>query len=440
MKLVLFFFFTLLSLFNNPLFASFPEFYGTGPSTSSIGNQANGNSNDPANNYYIPALAAWSTKITLAATSSVVSHSFEDINGVVTENQITGQSGTSTVSGQVNTNYEDSYNTNIHLLFPLKYKEAGAIGISYFAPIGGLVETNSGHPFLPEYSLYRARYRRTQIHANYALPLGESWAISLGTHIGFQASARVNTQVSLDNGYGSSGSAKTDIKPSLGIIASLAYKSNLGLSYFTFQQEMKSNLEAVATGDISNPPLTLINVGLENMIYYDPHILRFGHVFESDLAEFSMSLEYQMWDNYEAPLIKVRNLGGTVKASGDYERLNLRNTFTPKIGVALNIIESVKVMAGLAYRQSPLDGDFSGSGNTIDSNVYMLSSGLTYDFKLFTKDIQLGASLQYHKLEEKTVTKTTGQENGASGVKIGSPGFKVGGNILMAMGGAKISF
>lgn len=437
MKLVLFF---LLTLLNHSLFASFPEFYGTGPSTSSIGNQANANSNDPANIYYIPALSAWSTKITLAATSSVVSHSFEDINGVVTENQISGQSGTNTVSGQVNTSYEDSYNTNVHLLFPLKDKEAGAIGISYFAPIGGLVETNSGHPFLPEYTLYRARYRRTQIHANYALPLGESWALSLGTHMGFQASARVNTQVSLGTSYGSNGSAKTDIKPSLGIIASVAHKGELGLSYFTFQQEMKSNLEAVATGDISDPPLTLINVGLENMIYYDPHILRIGHVYESDFAEFSMSLEYQMWDNYEAPLIKVKNLGGTVKASGDYERLSLRSTFNPKIGIGVSVVDSVRLMAGLAYRQTPLDGDFSGSGNTIDSNVYVLSSGLTYDFKLFTKDIQLGASLQYHKLEEKTVTKTSGQENGATGVKIGSPGFKVGGNILMAMGGAKISF
>lgn len=421
-------------------FASFPEFFGTSPTTAAIGNQANSNAEDPANNYYIPALLGWADKLTISANVSATSHSFTPIKGIVTGNATTGQSGTTTTTGDVNTDYEDSYNSSIHIALPLKYDYLGGLGISFFSPFGRLAETNSGSPNLPEYSLYRARYKRTQLHANLGIPLSENWALSIGTHLGFQVAARVNTQVSLSNNYGSNGSAKTKIDPSLGAILSLARRAGKDVTYFTFQQEMKSNLEAVATGDISDPPLTLINVGLESMIYYDPHILRVGQTLNFETYELFASLEYQMWESYEPPLIRVNNLGGTVKASDRFERLNLRNVIVPKIGLLFHAAEELKLRAGLTYRQSPFDSDFAGAGNTIDTNTLIATTGLTYDMKLFNKVFQLGASLQYHKLEEKTVTKTTGQENGATGVKIGSPGYTIGGSVLSATTGLSVSF
>ncbi|MCR9206433.1 MAG: hypothetical protein NXH75_17760, partial [Halobacteriovoraceae bacterium] len=405
MKMVL----IILSLLSIQSFASFPEFFGTSPTTSAIGNQANGNIEDPANNYYIPSLIAWAETLNISANVSATTHSFTPIKGVVTGNATTGESGTTTTTGDVNTNYEDSFNSSVHLVLPLRYKALGALGISFFSPFGRLAETNSGSPNLPEYSLYRARYKRTQLHFNLGVPLSENLALSVGAHLGFQVAARVNTQVSLSNNYGSNGSAKTKIDPSLGAILSLVYRSGKDLSYFTFQQEMKSNLEAVATGDISDPPLTLINVGLESMIYYDPHILRVGQTLNFDFYELFFSLEYQMWENYEPPLIRVSNLGGTVKASDRFERLNLRNVIVPKLGLLIPITEELRLRGGLSYRQSPFDSDFGGAGNTIDTNTYVATGGLTYDIKLFNKEIQLGASLQYHKLEDKTVTKTTGQ-------------------------------
>lgn len=420
-------------------YASFPEFFGTGPTTSTIGNQANGNSNDAANLYYIPAMAAWADKLTLQATMSATTHDFNDINNIVTENSTTGETGSTTQTGNANTSYEDSLNSVVNLLFPLR-ADMGAVGISFFAPVGRLTETNSGSPKLPEYSLYRARYRRTQLHLNYALPLGENWAISAGAHLGFQVSARVNTQVSLSTNYGSNASAKTKINPSLGAILSIAHRNDGMTNYFTFQQEMKSNLEAIATGDISDPPLTLINVGLESMIYYDPHILRFGTILNFDLFDLYGSLEYQMWENYEAPLIEVNNLGGTVKASDDYEQLKLRNIIVPKVGLLYHLSDSLGVRFGASYRQTPFDSDFSGAGNTIDTDVLMGSTGMTYDFLFFGKPIQIGGSLQYHHLMEKTVTKTSGQENGSAGSKIGAPGYTIGGSVIMAMGGLSISF
>lgn len=428
-----------LILLSQTTLASFPEFFGTGPTTSGVGNQANSQVNDPANLYYLPAMSAWAKKISIGATMSATTHDFEPITNIVTENSTTGESGSTTVTGDANTTYEDSLNTSAHILFPI-INNAGTVGISYFAPVGRLAETNSGDPKLPEYSLYRARYRRTQLHLNYALPLNENWALSVGAHLGFQVSARVNTDVSLSSNFGSKGNAKTKINPSLGAVLSLAYRNDNQLTYFTFQQEMKSNLEAIATGEIADPSISLINVGLESMIYYDPHIVRVGKTLMLDDLELLASLEYQLWENYEAPLIEINNLGGTVKASDDYERLKLKNIFVPKVGAIYHWSDSLALRAGLSYRQTPFDSDFSGAGNTVDTDVLMLSSGLTFDFTFWGKEIQLGGSLQYHKLMEETVTKTSGQENGAAGSKIGAPGYKLGGNILMAMGGLRINF
>lgn len=432
-------FLLLLPLFSYQVNASFPEFFGTGPTTSGIGNQANTQVNDPSNLYYLPAMSAWAKKVSIGATMSAASHDFEPITNIVTENSTTGESGSTTVTGDANTNYEDSFNTSAHILFPI-VNNAGTIGISYFAPVGKLTETNSGDPKLPEYSLYRARYRRTQLHLNYALPLNENWALSVGAHLGFQVSARVNTDVSLSNNFGSKGNAKTKIDPSLGAILSLAYRNDNQVTYFTFQQEMKSNLEAVATGEIADPSISLINVGLESMIYYDPHILRVGTTFQIASLQLLTSLEYQMWENYEAPLIQINNLGGTVRASDNYEQLKLKNIFVPKLGAIYNLTDTFALRAGLSYRQTPFDSDFSGAGNTVDTDVFMLSSGMTLDFKFWGKEIQLGGSLQYHKLMEESVTKTSGQENGAAGSKIGAPGYTLGGSIIMAMGGVRIHF
>jgi len=66
--------------------ASFPEYFGTGPTTSSIGNQANQDLDDASNIYYIPSLSAWSQKVSLSASASVVTHSVESITNIVTQN------------------------------------------------------------------------------------------------------------------------------------------------------------------------------------------------------------------------------------------------------------------------------------------------------------------------------------------------------------------
>lgn len=435
MKLIITFIMFSISFSSN---ANYAEFFGSHPSTSSIGNQANSDAFDPANNYYIPALMAFNDTITFSTSVGSVSTSFEPIGTVVVKNS---SNSNTTQSDVVSTDYKSFYGATIHASVPIAYDGAGSLNVSIITPVGKMIETNSGDAVRPEYVMYRSRYRRTLFHLNYAHKWNENFAFSLGTHIGFQAGANASTNVSLNGtSFGSNGGVKSDVRPSIAAIVSAIYRDETWGSYFTFQQEMKSNLEAQADGEINDPTSALFKITIESMIYYDPHILRFGGHYKLGSITFLGALEYQIWDNYKTPVIRIKSRGGIVLPSDDYEAIKLRNIPVPKLGLMYALTDSMALLAGLSYKPTPVEGNFSGAGNSIDSNSLILTAGGQLGIKFFGKEMRLLAGAQYHKLEELNVIKTINQENGNTGAKIGSPGYKIGGSVLAASAGLNIKF
>lgn len=427
----------ILLLSSNIALANYPDFFGTGVSTTSIGNQASYDFQDAANVYYFPSLSAFAKNISFAGSISNVKTEFPSIKGIVKKNTATS---TSTESGDVKTDYDDYQSYTASFILPLRYESAGSLNLFLSAPIGSFVEQSSGHPEWPEYVMYRSRYKRTQLHLNYAHPFTDQFSLSLGGFLGMQASAKVETQVSLGNNFGSQATASSKVKPSLGFVLGSSFRINKDIFNFTFQQEMKTNLESEAFGEIVDPSISLINIQINSLMYYDPHTFRFQWAHKFEQTELMTGFDYQLWDNYQPPTIKVVNKGGSVKGSNDYEKLKLRNTFTPKLGLRYFVVDSLSFSGGLSYRQSPIDSDFSGSGNSIDLDAMIISGGSEYRFDLVDHEITLGAAIQWQKLEDKQVTKSPGLENGGAGDKIGSPGYKVGGDVLLVSMGLSVEF
>jgi long-subunit fatty acid transport protein len=210
--------------------------------------------------------------------------------------------------------------------------------------------------------------------------------------------------------------------------------------YFSYQQEMKSNLHAGVSGEINNPSLALFESGIDSVIFYDPHTFRLGSSYDFGDTELFGAVEYQLWSNYKPPTIYITKTGGVIVPSSNYEKIKVRDTINPRTGLKIAFGNRWSAGLGLGYRMTPLKGDFSGSGNSIDSNAYILSSGLQYRIVIWSKDVTLGTSLEYQQLQKKTVTKTTGQEDGSSGPKIGAGGYEIGGYVLSAALGAKFNF
>ncbi|MBC7713376.1 MAG: hypothetical protein H7177_08555 [Rhizobacter sp.] len=433
-------FLTLLFLISFSAHANYPEMFGASFTTSSIGNQANMDANDPSNNYYAPSVLGFSDNFNVLLDASSTAVHPKEINNVVVTNG-TNSNGNPT-SGKVNTNYVKFYGGAIHAAVPVGgTTHLGTLGLSAFLPIGDLVQTNSGNPFLPEYVMYRSRHTGTSVFVNFAKKLSDDFSFSLGALIGFQATAEVRTNMSLNGAaYGSWASGQAKVSPSLGAIASFTKMFGKDAVYFTYQQEMKSNLKTTVYGEITNPSLALLDSRLDTMIFYEPHTFRLGGTLIGPDIEFFGGVEYQMWSGYKTPIMTVAKTGGVVVPSSNYEKIQIRDTINPRLGVKINLTDRWSTMLGAQYRMTPLKGDFSGSGNSVDTNTIVGSAGLDYRIVVWSKDVHIGGSFQYHYLTKKTVVKTPLEEDGTAGQKIGAPGYDIGGYIIAGAFGVKFNF
>lgn len=428
-----------LSIISFKAYASYPEFFGASFSTASIGNQANLDFNDPSNNYYVPASLGFSDKVNILMQATATATDFKRMSNITLTNSTNSSSAPTT--GNVENKYAEFYGGALHFALPIGYQHLGTIGLSVFMPLGNLMETNSGNPFLPEYVMYHSRYQRTSIYLNFARKWSDDLSWSLGTIVGFQATANVKTNLSLGGGsYGSWAQARSKIAPSLGAIASVLKKKDQAKFYLTYQQEMKSNLRAVVAGEITNPSLPLFEAGFDSMIFYDPHTFRIGSSYNFGSTELFGAVEYQLWSGYKPPAIYISKTGGAVVSSSNYERIKIRDTINPRVGLNFRLSDRWSTGLGLGYRMTPLEGDFSGSGNSIDSNTYILATGLQYRIVIWSKDVSLGTSVEYQQLEKKHVEKSTGQEDGTAGPKIGTGGYNIEGYVVSAAFGIKFNF
>ena len=152
------------------------------------------------------------------------------------------------------------------------------------------------------------------------------------------------------------------------------------------------------------------------LLYYDPHTFRLSSEHDFDFFKLHLEAEYQLWQNYETPKINLIQMG-SVLSSQNFENLDIQNIFLLRAGTTISIFESLDINTAISYRQSPLKGDFSGSGNSIDFDFVSIHLGGTYSTKLFSRDVRLSLGAQHHILDEINVTKTSGQENGNNGTE-----------------------
>ncbi len=417
------------------LLASYPEFFGTSPFTQAIGNQANLNVDDPSNNYYIPALSAYAKTINIAASMGLVDTKFEKIKNVVIKNPSTSDTSE---RGDVSTNYRNSRHGTFNIVLPFD-GSTSAIGISLFSPFGNVIEADSGSSNLPEYVMYRTRYKRILAHINYARSLGERLSLSLGTHLGFQSTSKAYTQTSLNGAkYGSSSQIYSQVSPTLGGVVSILTNFKRQHFYFTYQQEMKSHIKAKVSGEINDPTGLLFSITLESMIYYDPHIFRLGWVKRLRRLSGFFSLEHQLWKHYKPPTISIERNSGIILPSNNHENLRMGNITVPKLGLHYSISNTLAFMTGFSFRPTPFKGDFAKSGNSLDSDSTIYSMGLELKTRFLDRPTQWGLSVQYHSLKSHDVVKSPLQENGSPGDKIGAPGYKIGGQVLTGTLGLRI--
>ena len=408
--------------------ASLPELFGPSSGSIAIGNQAQKQS--AANNYHAPSLLGYSQKTQFSFDVFYIDTNFEGINNVVTKNE------TNTVNsfeeGDVEVNPTPTTMFAAHFSTPLFSPTGIKFNFSIFAPFDRLMEADTGDPYQPRYVMYDNRFLRPVLIFSGSQSFGD-WSYSAGVHTGFQTNGETYFITRTTSGNPSVAKMSFNAKPSVGVALSVSRKHDKHSSYLTFQQEMKSNLENRATGEteIASNTSFQFDFDVAALLYYDPMTLRLGHQVEFETSTLFLAIEYQQWDNYEGPSLKLIKRGGTINGSDDFEELKLKNIFIPKIGFEKNINEKWIGKLGYFYRQSPIDtNNLKNSGNTIDIDKHVTSLGLAHLFQFHEKNLTVDFAYQNHFLRSKEITKTAGREDGdASEPKIGSPGYMVSGMI-----------
>lgn len=413
------------------------ELFGSSAISISQGHQP-GASKTPDRQMYAAALVAGDKSTAYSFNFIQIIPNLSSISDVVVKNPI-NQNGISTQRGNVDVNTSSTTMFTGHLSSPLFGDKGPIFALSVITPVDRMVEADSGDPYRPEYVMYRNRYLRPTIAFNLAQELGQ-WAFSLGGQTGIQSNGESYFYTRADNEtYPTAGKMTFNAKPSLGIQASVSKKWHKSETYFSFSEEMKSKFsnKAIGATSIGGGAAFPFEFEISSLLYYDPQILRLGHIQEINPALKIMAmLEYQEWSNYKTPKLVLQQQGGVLQSSRDYEKLDPKNILIPHVGVESNVNANWVVRGGYFYRPTPLKtSTLKNTGNSIDPDKHVGSLGIGRNFELFGKKIETTLAYQYHYLKSQKIVKTSGMEDGTAGQKIGSPGYRIGGNIhVLAIG------
>lgn len=414
--------------------ASAPELFGASASTIATGNQAVKNS--AANNYYAAALLGFSKSTQFSFDLFYIDTAFKPINNVVIKNET--NTVNSSERGDIKINPVPTTMVAVHFSTPLFAPEGPKFNFSFTSPVDRLMETDSGDPYAPRYVMYASRYLRPTLLFSLAQSFSD-WSYSAGVHTGIQSSGEAFFVTRTTAGNPSTGKLGYNAKPSIGAVISLAKKTNNHTSYLNFQQEMKSRFKsrAVSETEIASSAAFQFDLDLTSLLYYDPTTIRAGHQVDFEDSQLYVSLDYQIWRNFESSTLEIKKSGGSINSSNDYEKLKLRDIFIPKIGYEKNLSEKWKGKVGYFYRESPLKtNNLKNAGNSIDVSKHVASLGVSHLISFYGKDITWDVAYQAHLLRSQKIKKTPNLEDDQNaGTKIGGPGYDVGGMIhVVSMG------
>lgn len=382
-------FFAVILLISSPKSQGhFAESFGAGGLTTALGGQANGGGDDPANNYYAPALIEKTKTPLFSFNFSHLRSSFQ---------------GTPRGNDSINYNYQ-----TLHLALPTPKLHQTTMGFSLFAPASTLFEINTGHQDHVDYIMYQGRNKRTVFHGNLAGSWRENYSWSLGFFISFSLTSTVDSIVSFDDSDDSNDEEdneyshahlRGDTRSQLAPIISLARHFPQGSLALTYQQGAKTSLSVLSKGREHSLKIPF-SMEMTSLLFYDPTTIRLSHHYRRTFTSISSQLEYQFWNSYEPPLIRIQkppSPPSTVKPSRDLGPFSSHNIIVPKLGISLHWDSQHTTSFGLSYRPTPLGKSSRGLGNSVDLDKTTFSFG----HRLHTALGDFDFSCQYHHLSQK---------------------------------------
>jgi hypothetical protein len=448
-----------LLLASIPSHADVGQAFGFGSRASSLGGRSAAHGGDGFAAYANPAAPAANRsekRFQLSTAVIFMRPQFDAIDGVVIENSYVGDA---TRTGSVDNDYRATLGQAVGAVIHLAPDWWNlSLGVTGFLPLEQIAYLDTGETYVPEYVLYRARTQRPQLDFSLAAQPLPGFSFGAGLHLGFSL-----TSVGIIHLGGDANSVSTmrfsaSMKPKLTPYFGLHYRNTqstpesmdeagefaTGLTVrlpTVYDNSMRIDASARVLGAL---PGLDFNFDAMSALYYDPLSVELG--FSWRVLPFWTTYaqaEAELWTLYQSPALnigdpEVASAGVTVQPS-DLPPLPLRNIFILRAGQEFHLGRH-SIRAGYAYRPGIFGGDRSGAGNYLDPDQHVGSIGYGIGFKSllgYKADWTLDTHLALHYLVRETITKSAGDESGAAGSKIGSPGYVAGG--FMGGGGVSVS-
>lgn len=423
MKLLLFCLLTLTNYAN----ASFFESFGASSSSLASAGQS-ADTQDMDVNYYHPSMVSGLEKLGYSFSFSHVETQFKTMDNVVVLSPVNSNKS-SEVYNDVDPNPSHLNLLTGHGAFEF-FPELGIrLGLSFVVPSDKIYESATLDTYLPEYVNYKTRLNRPMFSFNFSKSISE-YMTSIGLIASTKASGSAQL-VATENGSAQKSSGNVDFSaaPVTAPIISVARKFSNWTYSLTYQRYMRSKIETDVDGYTPIGASSLAySLNLQATLYFDPTTVRMSATHKWDRYNFLATLEYQDWREFEAPILTIKNTGGIIQGSTEYQESHGKQILVPKLAFGYAAAEKHKFTIGALYRPSAIESDLDTNGTLIDPNTYSLSFGETYQYSKLT---QFTVGLNYTHIIEESVNKSSNREDGTAGEKIGAPGYEISGDIFV---------
>jgi long-subunit fatty acid transport protein len=413
-----------------PVFAhsSYFETFGASAKSMAMGGQIS--SIDQAeSNYYHPAIMGLSKRTGYSLNLGYVSSALKKMDDIVVLSPVNSNK-TSSVYRDLDPNTDDLTMLSGHGVFNF-YPDMGIkLGLSFTTEINRLYDSATLDPYLPEYVNFKNRLNRPLFAVNLAKSFGQT-AYALGFIASTKASGNAS-MVATENGDAqkSSGVIAYSAAPVTAPTFSIARKYKEWLFALSYQRYLRSKLETSVEGytpiGVSSLPYAL---DMQTTMFFDPTIIRLGSSRTFRKTTFSMTLEYQIWDEFESPILKLKNTGGIIQGSTSYQSIDTQNILIPKLGLSYQFNSKHTMNLGLQYRPSAIDSDLKNNGTLIDPETTSFALGHSFQWQ---SKATFNTTLHYTHIHSQDVEKSAGtREDGTAGDKLGAPGYEVAGHLIV---------
>lgn len=394
--------------------------------------------------------------------------SFTEINDVIVENDYVSDK-TLPEFDDVDVDYRSTIGQALGIsLHPFPESLNLSFGLTTFLPLEQVAYMDTGEAYIPEYVLYRARTQRPQIDAGLGFETIRGLNLGVGVHMAFALTSTATLFLQTDEDRpssmrfasslkpkavpyygllfdsavysGSVNSELPDARPSGSFAVGLVFRHPVASSNF-----MKVKSGARVFGSFAALDFTLSSA---SALYYDPMTVELGWSFQAaEWARTYIQFDWQRWSKFQQPSLSIEDPEvvdcegescGIKISPGANPTFDFRDIVVPRIGQEFRMTNwtyPVTLRLGYGYKPTILKTLSTGAGNFLDPPKHMLSGGVGIDFpRIFTiqRPWALDFHLAYHRLFDQRIDKEPGDETGAAGgdLKIGAPGYNVGGNIL----------